>query len=111
MTDSSLLIGLPTHSQAEGYTTDPTLKSFTGSKPLENYGEGHLLTVAPTGTGKGRTAIVPNLLYYQGPVVVIDPKGENYAVTARCRREMGHRVFKLDPFGVIDSESESPEPL
>ncbi|MGK7296029.1 MAG: type IV secretory system conjugative DNA transfer family protein, partial [Candidatus Wenzhouxiangella sp. M2_3B_020] len=61
-------------------------------------GEGHLMTIAPTGTGKGRSAIIPTLLSYPGPVIVIDPKGENYQVTARRRREMGQRVFKLDPF-------------
>ncbi|HCE24268.1 MAG TPA: conjugal transfer protein TraG, partial [Hyphomonas sp.] len=32
-------------------------------------GEGHLLTVAPTGAGKGRRFILRNLLKYEGPVV------------------------------------------
>ena len=67
--------------------------------------EGHLMTIAPTGSGKGRSAIIPTLLSYTGPVIVIDPKGENYQVTARRRREMGQQVFKLDPFGVTGSES------
>lgn len=65
-------------------------------------GDSHLLTIAPTGAGKGRSAIIPTLLTYDGPVVVIDPKGENYAVTARYRRSLGHHVLKLDPFGVVD---------
>ncbi len=62
-------------------------------------GEGHLLTVAATRSGKGVGAIIPNLLDYPGSVVVTDPKGENYYVTARYRRErLGHEVVALDPF-------------
>jgi type IV secretion system protein VirD4 len=64
-------------------------------------GDGHLITVAPTRTGKGVSAVIPNLLHYRGSVVVTDPKGENYAVTARRRRELGSTVHALDPFGVV----------
>lgn len=112
---SSLLLGIPTYSELEGYSThnekDAGLKSITGRESIEHSGEGHLLTVAPTGSGKGRTVIIPNLLHYQGSVVVIDPKGENYTVTSRYRRAIGHQVIKLDPFGVIDSESDRLNPL
>lgn len=61
--------------------------------------EGHLLTVAPTGAGKGVGAVIPNLLWEDGTVVVTDPKGENYAVSASLRRA-GGEVVNLDPFGV-----------
>lgn len=61
--------------------------------------DGHLLTFAPTGGGKGVSAVMPNLLTYPGSVVVIDPKGENAFVTARRRRELGQTVHILDPFG------------
>ena len=69
------------------------------STPVTYGGDSHLMTFAPTGSGKGRGLIIPTLLSYTGSVVVIDPKGENYAVTARRRREMGHKVVVLDPFG------------
>ncbi len=82
---------------------DPSLYTYRG--------EGHLLTVAPTGAGKGRSVIIPNLLMFEGPVVVIDPKGENYAVTARRRREMGHRVVKLDPFGLVPEDDIAADSL
>ena len=65
--------------------------------------EGHLITVAPTGAGKGVGCIIPALLRHDGPVIVIDPKGENYAITARRRRELGQKVYVLDPMGVTDA--------
>jgi type IV secretion system protein VirD4 len=72
-----------------------------GNSVLRYGGDGHLITVAPTRTGKGVSAVIPNLLHYDGSVVVTDPKGENYAVTARRRRELGSTVHALDPFGVV----------
>jgi type IV secretion system protein VirD4 len=73
--------------------------------PISDAGDGHLMTIAPTGAGKGRSVIIPTLLSYDGSVIVIDPKGENYEVTARRRREMGQAVFKLDPFRVTGNYS------
>lgn len=73
--------------------------------------ESHLITIAPTGAGKGRSVIIPNLLTYPGPIVVTDPKGENYAVTAEARRIMGHAVMRLDPFHVTGPDSDSLNPL
>lgn len=64
--------------------------------------EGHLITIAPTGSGKGRSVIIPNLLQYNGPVIVVDPKGENYAVTSKYRRSIGHKIVRLDPFELCD---------
>jgi type IV secretion system protein VirD4 len=80
-------------------------------QPLVYRGDGHLATVAPTGAGKGRGVIIPNLLSYRGPVIVIDPKGENYQVTARRRRELGQQVVVLDPFRVVTDRSDRLNPL
>lgn len=77
---------------------------FKGGSPIHSTGEGHLITVAPTGAGKGVSCIIPALLTWTGPTIVIDPKGENYAVTAERRRQMGQQVHVLDPFGVTDTE-------
>jgi type IV secretion system protein VirD4 len=60
--------------------------------------DGHALTIAPTRSGKGVGAVIPNLLLYGGSMVVNDIKGENYAVTARFRRSMGQHVLKFAPF-------------
>lgn len=63
----------------------------------------HLLTFAPTGSGKGVSLIIPNLLHYPGPVIVIDPKGENFAVTATYRKKvLKQKILLLDPFRAVD---------
>lgn len=61
---------------------------------------GHVITFAPTGSGKGTGLVIPTLLEYPGSGLVLDVKGENYAVTARARRAMGQAVWLLDPYGV-----------
>ena len=66
--------------------------------PLSYNREGHLVTIAPPRSGKGATVIIPALLEYEGSVFVIDPKGQNAAVTARRRRELGQKVYVLNPF-------------
>ena len=73
-------------------------------------GPAHLLTIAPTRTGKGVGTIIPNLLDYPGAVVCIDPKGENARVTARQRQAFGP-VHILDPFGVTGLPSAALNPL
>lgn len=68
----------------------------------------HLLTIAGSRSGKGTSAIVPNLLLYPGSIMVIDPKGENASLTAERRGlgrsipdgGLGHDIFVIDPFGV-----------
>lgn len=80
-------------------------------EPILHTGDGHLVTLARTGAGKGVGCIIPALLRYRGPVIVIDPKGENYQVTARRRRELGQDVLLLDPFGITGDESGALNPL
>lgn len=65
--------------------------------PLVARYPGHILTVAGTGQGKSATQIVPNLLTYDGAVVVLDPKGELYDETAAARRAFGP-VYRIAPF-------------
>jgi type IV secretion system protein VirD4 len=59
--------------------------------------EGHVLTFAPTRSGKGAGGVIPNLIDHPGSCVVIDVKGENLAVTARERAKRGP-VYALAPF-------------
>jgi len=59
----------------------------------------HLMTIAGSRAGKGRSCIIPNLLHYTGSVLVVDPKGENANLTALRRSKIGQTVRVLDPFG------------
>lgn len=66
--------------------------------PIVYRGDMHALTVAPTRTGKGATAIIPNLLRSRGSILVIDPKGENARRTAARRKAGGQDVHIVDPW-------------
>lgn len=61
-------------------------------------GNGHLLTVATTRSGKALTTIIPNLLRYRGSAIVLDPKGELYEATSGWRAENVGPVYRLAPF-------------
>jgi type IV secretion system protein VirD4 len=53
-----------------------------GGQLLRYAGQAHLLTIAPTRSGKGVGAIIPNLLTADRSVLCVDPKGENARITA-----------------------------
>lgn len=63
--------------------------------------KGHILTIAATRTGKGVGVVIPNLLIHKGSSVILDPKGENFAVTANERIKLGNKVFYYDPWEII----------
>ena len=60
-------------------------------------GDGHLLTVAPTGAGKTQIHVLPAVFQYAGPIVALDPKGEVYRELAWIRRQRGN-VYPWAPF-------------
>jgi type IV secretion system protein VirD4 len=83
-----------------------------GAAALLRFGRaGHLLTCAPTRSGKGVSGVIPNLLTYPGSVVCLDVKGENATVTARARRDMGQLVHVLDPFELTTEGGASCNPM
>lgn len=82
-------------------------------EPLHYKGDRHLLTVAPTRSGKGVSSIIPNLLTYSGSVLVVDPKGENALITAQRRGKgdprrgiagLGQKLVLLDPWQVASAD-------
>ena len=74
----------------------------TSGEPIGWCDDRHLITVAGSRAGKGVSAILPNLHLYRGPVVCIDPKGENATTTADHRaRDLGQDVHVLDPYGTV----------
>jgi type IV secretion system protein VirD4 len=104
-------LGYPTSSTSSFGFLPSAQRAEQRGEPLTYEGDGHLITVAPTRTGKGRGVLIPNLLTYPGSTVVFDPKGELYRVTARRRVEMGHRVVRLDPCHVIGPDPDTLNPF
>lgn len=68
----------------------------------------HAITFAPTGAGKGVCIQIPNLLTYLGSMVVVDPQGTLFKVTAWFRQHvLGHKIIKMDPTGFTGPAAES----
>lgn len=59
-------------------------------------GDGHLITFAPTGTGKTSGPVICNALKHPGQLIVLDMKGEVHKATSQARRAMGQQVHVLD---------------
>jgi stage V sporulation protein K len=85
-------------------------KLFIGGllRPIGLNTEKHFVTIASTGGYKSTGALIPNLCIHEGSALIIDPKGELAAITARRRgnggggvRGMGQPVYVLDPFGIV----------
>lgn len=83
---------------APALTADPaTLLVGRGDAPargkpsplLRHAGPAHLLTVAPTRSGKGVGTVLPNLLTAPRSIICVDLKGENARIAAGARRRFG----------------------
>ncbi len=86
---------------------DPKKYHFNGSgffigqdkgKEIGITTERHAITIAGAGSGKGATAIIPNIKRWKSNLLVIDPKGENARETVSDREAMGQSVYVIDPF-------------
>ena len=60
-------------------------------------GPEHVIVEAPTRSGKGVGIVIPNLLTWQGSVVVLDVKRENFEATAGFRAHHGQDVYLFNP--------------
>jgi type IV secretion system protein VirD4 len=60
-------------------------------------GSEHVIVEAPTRSGKGVGIVIPNLLTWQGSVVVLDVKRENFEATAGFRAKYGQDVHLFNP--------------
>ncbi|MEW5250877.1 type IV secretory system conjugative DNA transfer family protein [Microbulbifer sp. 2201CG32-9] len=64
---------------------------------LRHNGPEHVLTFAPTRSGKGVGLVLPTLLSWPDSVLNLDIKGENWALTAGWRKKYaGNRCLRFD---------------
>ena len=75
---------------SQALTWDPSkiLLGAVGSTLVGVRDDRHICTIAGSRAGKGVSAIIPNLIHYQGSVLAIDPKGELASITAQRRAEI-----------------------
>ncbi|KPY39816.1 hypothetical protein ALO48_200066 [Pseudomonas syringae pv. rhaphiolepidis] len=74
---------------------------------LRHEGPEHVLTFAPTRSGKGVGLVVPTLLSWPASAVIHDIKGENWQITAGWRSCFSHCLL----FNPTDAKSAAYNPL
>ena len=75
---------------------------------LRHKGPEHMMVFAPTRSGKGVGIVIPTLVSWDESVLVLDIKGENWALTSGFReRVLKQRALKFDPTA-LDSARFNP---
>lgn len=72
---------------------------------------GHHVVISGSQGGKGVSCVLPAILDHQGPIAVIDIKGELSATTRRYRESLGRKVIILNPFDVVQPSTCHWNPL
>ncbi len=95
-----LFLGVVDADVYEKRLDDRRLTRFVSGGHAVGYADDrHILTVAGSRAGKGRGMIIPNLTFYSGSILVIDPKGDLAMQTADWRANIiGQKTVVLDPF-------------
>lgn len=69
-----------------------------GGRVLRLPGQQGVAVIARSRSGKGAGIVIPNLFEWPDSLICVDPKHENYTITAGHRARAGHAVFLFDPF-------------
>jgi len=67
-----------------------------------------VVAFAPTCSGKGVGVVMPTLLSWPHSVLVHDLKGENWALTAGARKQMGQVCLRFAPASADDDARYNP---
>lgn len=79
-----------------------------GGTEVRYSGEGSIITVAAPGSGKTQCNVLPNLLEWDGPAIVLDVKGEIFDKTAAWRAKNGHPIYRFAPMDPDNSHRFNP---
>jgi len=82
------------------FTHSPTalVVGRRGRRLVYMSGQQFAILAAPTRSGKGVGIVIPNLLSYEGSIVVLDIKQENFDLTSGWRKAQGQDVYLFNPF-------------
>ncbi|PLW77190.1 type IV secretory system conjugative DNA transfer family protein [Cohaesibacter celericrescens] len=83
-------------------------KNHGNTTSLRHDGPEHVFCFAPTRSGKGVGLVLPTLLSWPESALVLDIKGENYALSAGWRHAQGQRILRFDPSAVTGSAKYNP---
>jgi len=98
--------GKPNHKKVDDKEKEPAPFVYVGGFEdkdgtfyyLRHSGPEHVLTYAPTRSGKGVGLVVPTLLSWHKSAVITDLKGELWALTAGWRKKhAGNKVLRFEP--------------
>jgi type IV secretion system protein VirD4 len=77
--------------------------------PLTYSGPGALVTIAPPGSGKSQCHVIPTLLRWNAPALILDVKdGELYAATSKWRAANVGPVYRFSPTDPARSHHYNP---
>lgn len=83
---------------------DRLLLGYRFGRPIGTGDNRHVLMCAGSRAGKSISYLAPHLAQSDNSALVLDPKGELAAMTARRRAEKGQKVIILDPFGASKAD-------
>ena len=96
--DSGVVMGQRENARVDYTMTNGSVKLSLrrASNILRHSGQTSTIMFAPTRSGKGVSSVIPTCLDYPHSLITIDPKGENFNITAGWRRKFSH-VLRLSP--------------
>jgi type IV secretion system protein VirD4 len=96
--DPGLILGLCSKRAPRtfGFTTPSAAGDAKRDEIIRYAGEGHLMTIGATGSGKTAGPAISNALTHPGQLVVTECSGYIFDATAEARKAMGQEVHLLD---------------
>jgi len=96
--EAGVVIGQEESSKVDYSVTNGSVKLSLRSpgRILRHSGQTSTIMFAPTRSGKGVSSVIPTCLDFPHSLITIDPKGENFNITAGYRRKFSH-VLRLSP--------------
>jgi type IV secretion system protein VirD4 len=113
-TDSGVVIGQEDAAKVDYSIQNGSVKLFLrkAGNILRHSGQTSTIMFAPTRSGKGVSSVIPTCIDWPHSLITIDPKGENFNITAGWRRKFSN-IFRISPvsrdtlkFNILDELTE-----